>query len=232
MGKRKGAFHKASFGIFALVSIIHLVNHLVGDSEDIVDSASQIALMAALAFVLFTATRNHIGAGQPLPRVVALGLVALFFSWLGDTIPRFLDGDTGFIAMIGGFFAQIFYAIAFWPYRDRSILRRPLLVLPYLVAVAGMVALCWTGAGPLLPAVIAYALVIVVMAILATGLGAIATLGGILFLISDSLIAFRSFADITLPVHGFLAVLTYILGQALLVYGILSVIRERSRLPR
>lgn len=219
-------FTAIALGIFVLVSVIHLGNHLVGDSEGLVDSVSQICLMAALALVLVAATRGI----TPRPRLVTLTLVALFFSWLGDTIPRFLDGDTGFMAMIGGFFfAQIFYAVAFWPYRERSILRRPILILPYLVAVVAMVALCWSGAGPLLPAVIAYALVIVVMAILATGLGPIATLGGILFLISDSLIAVRSFADATLPAHGFLVMLTYIIGQGLLVWGVIRQARAGAQ---
>lgn len=91
--------------LFGVCSAVHLVNHLVGESEGVVDSVSQIGLMALLALVLLAATRDL----TPRPRLVILAVVALFFSWLGDAIPRFLDGDTGFMAMIGGFFfAQVF----------------------------------------------------------------------------------------------------------------------------
>nr|WP_077138333.1 lysoplasmalogenase family protein [Flaviflexus massiliensis] len=58
------------------------------------------------------------------------------------------------------------------------------------------------------------------MAILATGLGAYATVGAIIFPVSDALIALRAFADFTLPVHGFIVMLTYVLGQSLLIYAI------------
>lgn len=74
----------------------------------------------------------------------------------------------------------------------------------YEVAAGVMVWLCFAEAGPLAPAIIAYAAVIICMAVLATGLGVVGTLGGISFLISDSLIAIRSFAGLELPQYSFL----------------------------
>ncbi|QNH95651.1 lysoplasmalogenase [Corynebacterium anserum] len=215
---------RLSLGVFVLVSVIHLINQLFS-GEGLIDTVTQICLMAVLAVVLIAATRDL----TPRPRVVTYTLISLFFSWLGDTVPRFLEGDASFMAMIGGFFvAQVFYAVAFWPYRGASLLRRPTFLLPYAGAAIVVVGVCWSGAGALLPAVIAYVLVILTMAILASGLGRIATLGGVLFLLSDSLIAFRSFTDATLPTHGFLVMLTYILGQGLLVWAVIRTAKDQS----
>lgn len=199
---------------FLVTVIIHLLGQLFSPHA-VITEATQVLLMAFLAPVLWVSTN------APRSRFVKIALLALFFSWLGDTLPRFLDGDAGFLAMIAGFLlAQICYMIAFWPYRDRSILKRPVLIAPYVAVAIGLVALCADGAGSLLLPVILYAAVIVGMAILATGLGAYATVGAIIFLVSDALIALRAFADFTLPAHGFIVMLTYVLGQSLLIYSI------------
>src|SRR5690606_24949047 len=105
-------------------------------------------------------------------REVRLVLVALGFSWLGDTLPRLADGDAALLTMIGCFLlAQLVYAAAFWPSRHRSVLGRPLALLPYLLAGATIVGLSAREAGALLPAVAVYALAILAMAVLATGRG-------------------------------------------------------------
>lgn len=199
---------------FIVTVIIHLFGQLLSPHA-VITEATQVLLMAFLALVLW------ISAKPPRSRFVKIALLALFFSWLGDTLPRFLDGDVGFLAMIAGFLlAQICYTIAFWPYRDLSILKRPVLIVPYAVAAIGLIVLCADGAGSLLIPVILYAAVIVGMAILSTGLGAYATVGAIIFLVSDALIALRAFADFTLPVHGFIVMLTYAVGQSHLIYAI------------
>uniref|UniRef100_UPI00404A1451 hypothetical protein n=1 Tax=Brachybacterium sp. GPGPB12 TaxID=3023517 RepID=UPI00404A1451 len=52
-------------------------------------------------------------------------------SWAGDTLPRFLDGQAQFLAMLGAFLlAQIVYALALWPPRGGSLLARPAAVSP------------------------------------------------------------------------------------------------------
>lgn len=208
---------RASVFAFAVVSIVHLLSVLFM-SRGALRDGTQMALMLALAAVLLAATKT------PRSRLVRLTLVGLLFSWVGDTLPRFMQGDAAFLAMVGGFLvAQVVYAIAFWPYRQRSILgRRSPLVMLYLLAVGGMVWLCFEGAGPLAPAVVAYAIVIACMAILATGLGAWAAIGGLMFMLSDSLIAIRAFASVTVPLHSFLVMLTYIIAEAMLVIGVLK----------
>lgn len=214
----------AATAAFYVVVLIHLVGQLFSPASAITE-VSQVLLMATLGVKLWVNTHS------PRGRLVQLGLAALFFSWVGDTLPRFLDGDGGFLAMIGGFLvAQACYVVAFWPYRKNSILSKPLLIIPYALAAIALVALCGEGAGSLLVPVIVYAIVILAMAVLATGLGPYATAGGVIFLVSDALIALRAFADFTLPAHGFFVMLTYIVGQGLLVYAIQTVANGQQAL--
>lgn len=204
---------------FLAVSVVHLIGHLV-TSGGLVTQVTQVLAMPALAACLLTAV-----PGAP-SRLVRLTVVALFFSWLGDTLPRFLDGDAGFLSMVGMFLlAQAAYCWAFWPLRARSLLHRPAAVVPYLVAAVALVGVCAAGAGPLLPAVVVYAAALGAMAVLATGLGAAAGVGGVLFLVSDALIALGAFADLDLPAAGFWVMATYLAAQALLVLGVVGATR-------
>lgn len=74
------------------VSVIHLAAQLTG--RDGLADATQVLLMPAVA--VWLAARTH---GAPRPRIVRRFLLGLGLSWLGDTAPRFLDGDAGFLAM-------------------------------------------------------------------------------------------------------------------------------------
>ena len=200
--------------VLVLVTAAHLVAQLVVP-EGTAAEVTQPLLMPALAAVLVT------GTSSSRPRLVRLTLVALFFSWLGDTVPRFVGDDLGFLVMVGSFLlAQVAYVVAFWPARHASLASRPLLVAPYLVALVVLVALCREGAGGLLVPVVVYGVALAAMAVLATGLGPVAGVGGAVFMLSDSLIALRAFADVELPAHSFWVMLTYVAGQALLVAAV------------
>lgn len=203
-----------SYLVLLVVTGVHLVAQ-VATPEGPVAEATQPLLMPALALVLVT------GTTAPRPALVRLTLVALFFSWLGDTLPRFASGDSGFLLMVGCFLlAQVAYVLAFAPMRARSLVSRPVLFAPYALALVVLVVLCADGAGVLLPAVLVYGVALAAMAVLSTGLGRVAGLGGAIFLVSDSLIALRAFADVELPAHSFWVMLTYVVGQALLVVAV------------
>lgn len=158
-------------------------------------------------------------------------LAGLVFSWLGDTVPHFVGGTVGstepgftsFLVLIAMFaIAQTLYAVAFWPCRSRSVLRTPWL-LAYLGAAAVMVALCAPGAGALLPAVVVYALLIALMAVLATGVNRLTATGAVLFMVSDSIIALGAFAPWwNVPGQGFWVMSTYALAQLLIALGVLT----------
>lgn len=198
-----------------VVTTIHLGAQLVAPDGP-ASQATQVLLMPALAWVLASRTR------RPWGRLVRLTLVALGFSWLGDTAPRFLYGDLGFLVLVGFFLlAQITYILAFLPHwRASAAARSPLLVLPYAAGLVALVVVCRDGAGSLFVPVLLYGLALGAMAVLSTGLGAVAGLGGAIFFVSDSLIALRAFADLELPAHGFWVMLTYVLGQTLLVLAV------------
>lgn len=200
---------------FALVTAVHLVSQLLGHRQ--IADLTQVLLMPLLALVLLRATR------APRSREVRLVLVALGFSWLGDTLPRLADGDAALLTMIGCFLlAQLVYAAAFWPSRHRSVLGRPLALLPYLLAGATIVGLSAREAGALLPAVAVYALAILAMAVLATGRGRLAAIGAAVFVLSDALIALDAFGVLTLPAHAVWVMATYVAAQVLLVLGVLA----------
>lgn len=243
--------------LLAVVTLVHLGTQLWAP-ESVVADVTQVLLMPLLAwcFLAAVATRRdvhtqrvhrqsirthsiqrqsdslHTVASESHTRLVRLVLVALFFSWLGDTLPRFLTGDTAFLTLVGMFLiAQIVYIVAFWPSRRRSVAARPLgpvWLLPYLGLFALLLVLCAPHAGTLLVPVVLYGVALMTMAVLATGLGVLAGIGGAVFFVSDGLIAVRSLAGISLPAHDFLIMSTYIAAQILIVLAVVRAVTPRA----
>lgn len=217
---------RALLALFAALATAHLVAQLLG--LDAWTRPTQVFLMPALLLVVAGAT------GRPHSRLVVLAMVALAFSWLGDTAPAFATGDTAFLLMVGFFLvAQVVYTAAFWPYRAESVLwRRRWLVAPYAGFVGVLVWVCAPHAGGLLVPVLLYGLVLGLMALLATGLGRWVAVGAALFLVSDALIALRAFTPgwDDLPLGGFWVMSTYIAAQTLIVLGLVA--RPRARTER
>lgn len=210
-----------ALGVYLAVSGIHVLAQLLGHAPTA--DLTQLLVMPLLALALVA------GTSAPRPRPVRLVLLALLLSWFGDSVPRLLAGDAAFLAMLGCFLlAQLVYAIAFWPLRDGSLLRRPVLLLPYLAAAFVIVLLCAPGAGVLLPAIVVYAGSIVAMAVLATGLGRLGGIGAAVFVVSDALIAVNAFGVLTLPAHGAWVMSTYLAAQLMLVLAMLG----RGRVAR
>lgn len=83
------------------------------------------------------------------------------------------------------------------------------------------------GAGVLAPAVALYALALLTTASLATALGRAGWFGGALFILSDGLIAARSFAGFDLPQQDVAVMATYIVAHGLLVLGVIRFLRAR-----
>jgi len=173
--------------------------------------------MPVLALALLAQTTS------PRSRLLQLTLAALIGSWLGDTAPRFLDGDPAFLAMVGCFLvAQVCYLVAFRPYLADSIVRQGRgWLTAYGVVVVALIVVCLPGAGVLAPAVLVYGLCLGAMAVLATGVDRLAWVGGALFLVSDGLIAIDAFSDLDLPAHDVSVMATYVVAQLLLVLGVI-----------
>ena len=194
--------------VFAAVAAVHLAAQLTG--AGVLATATQWLLVPVLAATLWSTGFRR----RPV-------LVALAFSWLGDSVPSLLAGDTRFLAMVGFFLcAQVGYIAAFLPSWRRSVLRRPPL-LGYLAAFTALLVACAPGAGGLLVPVVVYGLCLALMAVLATGVHPLTALGGAAFFVSDGLIALDAFAGwYSPPVPGFWVMLTYIAGQALITAGV------------
>lgn len=206
----------AALACFGAVAALHLASQFV-DENGRVSSASQILLMPALAGVLVTGRRDR-------TRLADSALIALGASWLGDSVPRFLADEPGFLAMVGCFLvAQIAYIAGFLPTRSQSTPWSQWRArLPYLAAFTGLVGWCLPGAGGLAPPVVGYGAALTTMALLAPGVSELAGVGGAVFMASDGLIALHAFAGMTLPAHDFWVMSTYLVGQALIVAAVIE----------
>lgn len=209
---------RIAFTGFGVLAAVHLITQLIDPDAMLVD-ATQWLLMPVLAAAL------ALGTPAPRSRLIELTLVALAFSWLGDTAPDLFGGDTSFLVLVGFFLcAQVTYIAAFAPYRAVSVLHTRRWVLAvFAVAVVALVAVCAPGAGPLLVPVVLYGLCLATMAVLATGVGPTVAIGAVIFVVSDSLIALRAFIDdFPLPLSGFWVMLTYIAAQVLITHGVMT----------
>jgi uncharacterized membrane protein YhhN len=222
--RRRGAV--AAAAALGATTVAHLAAQLA--DGDAVTNATQWFLMPLLALGLWLAAGPESGT-----RLVRLAVVALGLSWLGDTAPDVVPEDLQFLTMLGFFLlAHVVYLVAFWPLRHDGVLSgRRVLLLPYLAALVVLVGACAPGAGDLLVPVVLYGTCLTAVAVLAT-FDAVAAVGGVLFIVSDSLIALNAFVDgYALPGHGFWVMLTYVAAQALLAVGVLRVARGSRRAP-
>lgn len=200
---------------FVAASLVHLATQVL-DATGVLAEVSKALLMPLLALALLCTVPS------PRGRLVTGTLVALGWSFLGDVVPGFVEGDPSFLVMVGFFLlAQLTYIATFWPLRRDSVAARRTLSLGVYAAVfVALVAACRAGAGPLFVPVVVYGVALTTMAVLATGVSRLAGVGGAVFMGSDSLIALGQFTHLELPLHGFWVMLTYVVGQALIAAGV------------
>ncbi|WP_436736321.1 lysoplasmalogenase [Streptomyces sp. BBFR102] len=204
---RRALAARLLLGAFAVVVALDLGGLLAGHPE--LHLAVKPLLLSVLA--AWAAVRG----GPPLL------IAAAVFGWGGDTLLRFED-DTAFLLGMGSFaVGHVCYLFLFARYGSAP--RRALpLGAAYAAALVLLVALLWPGlpAGLRLP-VAAYSLLLTAMAFGALRLGAATAVGGLLFLLSDALIA-MDIAEWNTPApHDFWVMSTYLAAQYLLVTGVL-----------
>lgn len=207
---------------FAVLAVVHLGALLGGFTG--VEEFTKPALMPVLAgYVL--------ARGGP---VLLAG--ALLFGCGGDTFLQ-IGGDILFLVGMGSFAAgHVCYLMLFArhgaaPAGGR---RGPTagLAAGYAVLLAGTVALLW----PDLPAelripVAGYSLLLTAMAFGALRAGLWAALGGLLFLLSDTLIATGIAHWPQPPAAGFWIMLTYAAAQLALACGVLRAVDTAGQSP-
>jgi len=171
-------------------------------------------------------------AASPLsPRYRRRVVAGLVFAWFGDVL-LMLPGDF-FVPGLAMFLLAHLCFIAAW-LDDSRFAVRPLAWLTCLVAGGGLLAALWSGlAPPLRPAVVVYALVLATMAGQALGRAwqhvaagdSLATparraaLGALLFMASDSLLAWDRFRD-ALPLASLWVLGTYYPAIGLIAWSV------------
>jgi hypothetical protein len=186
---------------------------------------TKLTLMPLLAIPVLVSMRRL------KPRsVTALLLTALLFSWLGDGAGAFFPALPELPLMLGFFgIAHVAYIVLFA--RHLAQRRMPWWTLIYVLWWIAMVIVIGPHAGGLLVAVAVYGLVLAGTAAFSARCHPLVAVGGAFFLTSDSILAFRLFLPDALPEWSSPAVmLTYTVGQALIIAGALASARaERTR---
>jgi uncharacterized membrane protein YhhN len=207
---------------YIVVSAVHcalIVFDLPGSSYE-----TKQLLMPALALAAVWSVRGE----RPWPRTaMLLVLAAVAASWAGDGAGLFFPGLPTLPMMILFFaVAHICYIVLFWRAPGLPRPRRvPLWALVYAIWWIATLAVVGPHSGSLLIPLALYGLVLGGTAALSTRLGPTVAWGGVFFLVSDTLLAFREFLDAP-TWAGDLVMITYTLGQGLIVYGVVSLLRR------
>ncbi len=160
---------------------------------------------------------------RPLKTTVLL-LCALGFHTAGDILLLF-SGTAMFLAgMLAFLIGHIFYLTLIWEWFKEKAIGFKLLLMLITVAVAFILMIPFRLKGPLALAPLLYAMVVFALTSFSVaGLinghknALLSTIGGVLFCISDSMIALNAFAGINFTYRNFLIMLTYLVAQALIV---------------
>lgn len=203
---------------FAAVSAVHLGAKLAGATQ--LDRATKTTLIPALGLRVIGdrgPSGRRLGAGALSRRRLALLIIEMALSWIGDlTIDRsFRAGLTAFLA------AHLCMIALFWSGFRARMSPWSLLLLPWLLLM--MLVLRPPKLTALYPAVVAYATVLAAMAASASRGGPRMRTGGILFVVSDSLLAFRQFTPwFQARPWGAVVMASYLAAQLLLVDGVVA----------
>ena len=211
--------------IFAVIVIIELTGRLMDNIQMEYFVKPLIMIWMAIYFLLY---KKKSSFTVPV-------LVAFFFSWMGDNF-LMLSGknELFFFAGVGGFFfAQLSYIYTFTKFSEKGgrgkLQKNPWLSLLFLAYVAGMLILLFPGLeGMMKPIITIYALSLIGMSMMALNRsGRVEAMsfklvfsGSILFLLSDSMIAFNKFHS-EIPLAGFLIMISYIAAQYLIMRGLI-----------
>lgn len=213
--------------LYLLDGIIHLISEYLHFPA--VKYGSKILLMPLLALFLISKVKSN----------NKLILSALFFSWLGDIFLMFPRNEYSeqmqkllFIFGLASFLiAHIFYVFTFLKEinsvkKVSLIVENPYLVLPFLVFLFFLLYFLFPYLKDMKLPVVVYGSIINLMALMALNRKNLVIassfylvfIGALLFMISDTTIAVNVFYKAQ-PWHRIFIMSTYILAQALIVYG-------------
>lgn len=200
---------------YALTALVHL-GALLAEAE-MLQRSTQTLFAPLLLGVLLTAVPR-------LSRTAVLLIIGLGFATLGDTLSQLAPSAVQQISAVCFLVTLIFYAAALLPLWNRN--RDPMriaLAIPYGGVVIGLFVAFADNAGPMLPLVAAYAIALATMAFLSAGGNGLTWTGGTLFLLSSSLLAMDWFLPgAAIASSNLWVMLTYTLGHALLIAGMVQ----------
>lgn len=204
------------FAPFLAVSVFHLAVKLAGlvDLDRATKGLTVPALVLGLVIVL--------GAGRLRLRtpVLALLVAALTLSWLGDVTLSFFVVGLGFFLA-----AHLAYIVLFHLAFRRRASWWTLGLVPWF---AGLLLALWPYLDARWPAVAVYGVVLAYMAAAASRGNMLTTIGGALFVASDSFLAFRIFTPLfPSPAEDAFIMALYLAAQLCLTIGVL-----RTAIPR
>jgi len=217
--------------LFALVLLVDLVSVYLNNES--LRFITKPLLMPLLAIYLLQQT------GSAVSSLKVWIFLALFFSWLGDIFLLFEErGSNFFLLGLSAFLvAQVFYIVFFHNIRMREYIRaNALLLLFVIVYYSILISVLSPYLGNMRLPVRIYGVVLSFMLMLAlhTMLGKNKKaalwmmMGAILFVASDSLLAFNKFFS-TFNYAGLIIMLTYGLAQLFITEGAVKYINlERS----
>lgn len=205
-----------AFAPYAVVSVIHVASRYVMPG---IEYPTKLMLMPllALAAVLVAVWERRVDVS-----VTILLLIGVGASWLGDGsgwfFPMFDDELPMMLLSFG--VAHLVYMFLFSRYPGRI---RVSVLTGYAVVYTVLMCVLAPNTGSLMIPVFLYGLVLVGTAVLSTRVSSVTAWGGLLFLASDAILAFRLFMPEVLPSWaGSLVMVTYTLGQGLIVFGVLN----------
>jgi uncharacterized membrane protein YhhN len=205
-----------AFAPYVAVTVWHLVTLLPGmPASGPAETISKMLLMPTLALGVALSGLHIRGA-----RAVLL-FGALLFSWLGDEAGAFF-GMLPEVPTMVGFFALAHLCYIWLFTRHLKQRRLPWWTLVYALWWVVMIGVLWPRLGALAVPMAVYGLILGMMAATSAATTTLIAIGGAVFLLSDSLLAFQLFPPTPLGAGSDVAIMTaYCLGQLLIAVGVL-----------
>lgn len=219
--------------VYLIVLAIHLF--ALSQNDDSLATVSKPLLMIALIMFFFDRARNT------APKIKLFIFAALIFSLIGDTFLMFQQRDANnFTYGLAAFLiAHVFYILYFRGLRkinqaEPTPAKKVLAGLSIAYAVI-LLAILFPKLGSMTIPVIIYGAVISAMLVSCffafanwkSRFAIFSTLGAVLFVVSDSLLAFNKFHT-PFSNAGFLVMLTYGFAQFFLVWGAIKNLNRAS----
>ncbi|WP_407553793.1 lysoplasmalogenase [Streptomyces sp. Pv4-95] len=218
-GPRTARILAGAFGVLAVVQLAALLTGAATGTADGLGAAADLAVHVTKPALMPVLAAYVLARGGP-PLLAG----ALLFGCGGDTFLQ-IGGDTLFLLGMGSFAAgHVCYLVLFARHGapDARRGRTAAAAAAYAALLTGTVVLLWPDLPPELRIPVAgYSLLLTAMAFGALRAGPWAALGGLLFLLSDTLIATGIAEWPQLPGPQFWIMLTYVAAQCALAFGVL-----------